>query len=115
MSGSFNLRYPWTTLTQPSSPFASIRVIRGQKISFLPPQPVLVVLHQSIGKRNHMTALKEEVVTLVQGLPDSTTLDDILAEIYFKAQVDTGLRELDEGKGIPHEVVEKRMSKWLAA
>ncbi len=62
-----------------------------------------------------MTALKEEVVTLVQGLPDSTTLDDILAEIYFKAQVDTGLRELDEGKGIPHEVVEKRMSKWLAA
>ena len=62
-----------------------------------------------------MTALKEEVVTLVQNLPDSTTLDDILAEIYFKSQVDEGLRELNDGKGIPHKIVEKRISKWLPA
>ena len=61
-----------------------------------------------------MNAVKEEVVSLIQDLPDSVTLDDILAGIYFKAQVDAGLRELDEGKGVPHEVVEKRMSKWLA-
>jgi predicted transcriptional regulator len=62
-----------------------------------------------------MTALKEEVMTLVERLPDSTTLDDILAEIYFKAQIDQGLRELDNGKGISHEAVEKRLSKWLPA
>ncbi len=62
-----------------------------------------------------MNALKDQVVSLVQELPASATLDDIFAEIYFKAQVDAGLRELDEGKGIPHEVVEKRMSKWLTA
>ena len=61
-----------------------------------------------------MSAVKEQVVNLVQELPDSATLDDIMAEIYFKAQVDAGLKELDEGKGIPHEQVEKRMSKWLA-
>jgi len=46
-------------------------------------------------------------------LPEDVTLDDILAEIYFKSQVDAGLKELDEGKGIPHAEVEKRMSKWL--
>jgi len=34
-------------------------------------------------------------------------------EIFFKAQVDAGRKELDEGQGIPHEDVEKRMSKWL--
>ncbi len=31
----------------------------------------------------------------------------------FKAQVDDGLRELDEGKGIPHMEVEQKLSKWL--
>ncbi len=41
------------------------------------------------------------------------SLDDIMAELYFKLQVDAGLKELDEGKGIPHEEVEKQMSKWL--
>ncbi len=61
-----------------------------------------------------MGPIKEQVLEMVKSLPEDVTLDDILAEIYFKAQVDVGLKELDEGKGIPHEEVEKRMSKWLA-
>ena len=36
-----------------------------------------------------------------------------IAELYFKEQIDAGLKELDEGKWIPHAEVEKRMSKWL--
>jgi predicted transcriptional regulator len=36
-----------------------------------------------------------------------------MEELYFKSHVDSGLKELDEGKGIPHEEVENRMSKWL--
>ena len=39
------------------------------------------------------------------------TVDDIMEELYLRLQVDAGLRELDEGKGISHEEVEKRMSK----
>lgn len=50
---------------------------------------------------------------MIQSLPDNVTIDDIMAELYFKLQVDAGLKELDDGKGIPHEKVEKRMSKWL--
>ncbi|MDO8141936.1 MAG: hypothetical protein Q6358_10595 [Candidatus Brocadiales bacterium] len=46
-------------------------------------------------------------------MPDNVTISDIMAELYFKLQVDAGLKELDEGKGIRHEEVEKRMSKWL--
>ena len=60
-----------------------------------------------------MSALKDSVVSMVKDMPDNTTLDDIMAELYFKAQVDSGLKELDEGKGIPHEEVETRMGKWL--
>ncbi len=58
--------------------------------------------------------VKEEVISLVRNLPEEVTVDDIMRELYFKIQVDKGLKELDEGKGIPHEEVEKRLSRWLS-
>ena len=60
-----------------------------------------------------MAEIKQQVIQIIQSLPDNVTLDDIMAALYFKLQVDAGLKEIDEGKGIPHEEVEKRMSKWL--
>lgn len=60
-----------------------------------------------------MANIKQEVVQLVQKLPESVTLDQIMAELYFKTQVDEGLKQLDDGKGILHEEVEKRLSRWL--
>lgn len=60
-----------------------------------------------------MAGVKQQVIEMIQGLPDEVSLDNIMAELYFKLQVDSGLKELDEGKSIPQEEVEKRMSKWL--
>lgn len=60
-----------------------------------------------------MSEIKQEVIQLIQALPETATLDDIMAELYFKMQVDAGLKELDEGKGILHEEAEKRMEQWL--
>lgn len=58
--------------------------------------------------------VKEQVIDFVRNLPDEVTVDDIMRELYFKIQVDKGLKELDEGKGIPHEEVERRLSRWLS-
>ena len=60
-----------------------------------------------------MASTKEKVIGMIRALPDDATLDDIMAELYFRAKVDAGLKELDEGQGIPHEQVEKRLAKWL--
>ncbi|PIV55257.1 hypothetical protein COY52_06685 [Candidatus Desantisbacteria bacterium CG_4_10_14_0_8_um_filter_48_22] len=60
-----------------------------------------------------MAKLKERVIKMIELLPDDVTVDQIMAELYFRLQVDAGLKELDEGKGIPHEKVEERMAKWL--
>jgi predicted transcriptional regulator len=60
-----------------------------------------------------MSEVKTAVIELVRQLPDTVTLDEIMGELYFKMQVDAGLQELDQGQGIPHEQVEKRLSKWL--
>jgi len=57
-----------------------------------------------------MAGVKQQVIQMIQSLPEEVSIDDIMAELYLKLQVDAGLRELDEGKGIPHEEVEK-MSK----
>ncbi len=60
-----------------------------------------------------MEEIKQQVIQLIQALPDGATIDGIMAELYFKKHVDAGLKELDEGKGIPHEEVAQRISKWL--
>ena len=61
-----------------------------------------------------MAVLKQQVIRMIETLPDDVTTDDILAEIYFKTQVDAGLEELGAGCSLSHEEVEQRMSKWLA-
>lgn len=74
------------------------------------------------GKRNqasntggdNMGAVKKQVIQMIQHLPNDVTIDDIFAELYFKLQVDAGLEELDEGRGIPHEEVKEHMSKWIS-
>jgi len=60
-----------------------------------------------------MPGIKQEIIQMIESLPEDVTVDDIIAELYFRLQVDAGLKELDEGKWIPHEDVEKRISKWL--
>ena len=60
-----------------------------------------------------MSAIKERVIKMIKVLPENVTVDDIMAELYFKQQVDSGLKELDEGKGVIHEDVERKMNKWL--
>lgn len=61
-----------------------------------------------------MTGVKQQVIQMIQSLPGNVTINDIMADLYFKLQVAAGLKELDEVKIISHEEVEKRMSKWLA-
>lgn len=60
-----------------------------------------------------MAMVKDQVIKMIQDMPEDVSVEDIMAELYFRYQVDEGLQQLDEGKGIPHEKVEKRMAKWL--
>jgi hypothetical protein len=37
-----------------------------------------------------------------------------MAELYFRLKVETGLKELDAGKGITQTVARDRLKKWLS-
>lgn len=58
-----------------------------------------------------MEAVKYKIIKLITEMPDDVSIDDVIEKLYFKIQVDSGLKELDEGKGILHNKVEERMSK----
>ena len=47
-----------------------------------------------------MSVIKEKVIKMIKVLPEDVTIDDIMAELYFKQQVDAGLKELEEGKDL---------------
>jgi hypothetical protein len=51
----------------------------------------------------------------IQELPEDSTWEDIQERINFIAGVRKGLRELDEGKGIPHEKVREEFREWLSS
>ena len=61
-----------------------------------------------------MVGVKQQVIDMIQRLPEDASLDDILEELYFRLKVDAGLRELDEGKGIEHAEVEARLAPWTS-
>jgi predicted transcriptional regulator len=57
---------------------------------------------------------KEIAIDLIHRLPDDGSLRQIAEEIRFIAGVREGLKELDEGEGVPLEEVEKRLPSWLS-
>jgi len=60
-----------------------------------------------------MAPIKERVIKVVESLPDEATLEDIMAELYFRLQIERGLQQLDEGKGLNHEQAKQQIGEWL--
>jgi hypothetical protein len=56
---------------------------------------------------------KEVAIHTLEELPENATWDDVQERINFVVGVRKGLRELDEGKGIPHDRVREEFAQWL--
>ena len=56
--------------------------------------------------------IKRNVIEMIRRLPDDASVEDIVAELYFRCKVDEGLRQLDAGEGIGHEEARRRLGKW---
>lgn len=56
---------------------------------------------------------KQIAIQTIQQLPDDATWDEIQERIRFVAGVRGALRELDEGKGIPHDQLREEFAEWL--
>ena len=59
--------------------------------------------------------IKDIAMETIRQLPEDATWEDIQERINFVAGVRKGLRELDEGKGIPHLRVKEEFAEWLTS
>jgi predicted transcriptional regulator len=55
---------------------------------------------------------KEQILAIIEELPDDCTLDDIEREIYFNKKIDRGLEDMAKGDTISDEEFEKEILNW---
>jgi predicted transcriptional regulator len=56
---------------------------------------------------------KEEVIKIIEELPNNVTLEDIIKELSVKAKIEKGLDQLNNGEYYSHEEVKEKFAKWL--
>lgn len=61
-----------------------------------------------------MQSAKQEVMELLKGLLDESTLEEIQYHLYVRQKVQRGIQDVEEGRIYTQEEVEKRMEKWVA-
>ena len=59
-----------------------------------------------------MDTAKEEVRRILESLPDDATLKDIQYRIYVRQAIAAGVRDIDQGRIVSQDEVERRMSRW---
>ncbi len=59
-----------------------------------------------------MSTAKEEVQRILAQIPDDASLEDIQYHIYVCQKIERGLKDVEEGRVLSQEEIERRMSKW---
>lgn len=59
-----------------------------------------------------MNSLKEQVIRLIQSLPDDTTLEQIQYALYVREHVERGIADIDAGRVVTHDEARRRIAEW---
>jgi predicted transcriptional regulator len=62
-----------------------------------------------------MSTAKQEVRSLLDQIPDDATFEDIQYHIYVREKIERGLKDVEVGRVVSEEEMERRMQKWLGA
>ena len=57
---------------------------------------------------------KEEVLRVIQQLPDDATIEDAIDQLCLLYKVEHGIEQADAGQKITQEEARRRMAHWLA-
>jgi hypothetical protein len=61
-----------------------------------------------------MSDIKEKIITAIRQLPADASYEDIMEIVLVQEKVARGLKQVDEGQGIPDEEMEKEFSQRQA-
>jgi hypothetical protein len=60
-----------------------------------------------------MSPAKQDVMTLLNNLPDDCSLEDIQYHLYVLEKVRKGLEVAEEQRTVDQQEAEQRLGKWL--
>ena len=60
-----------------------------------------------------MSPAKQQVITLLDSLPDDCSLDDIQYHLYVLTKIQKSEERIKAGGTLSHDDVKQRLSKWL--
>jgi len=60
-----------------------------------------------------MATAKQEVRKVLEALPEEASLEDIQYHLYVLQRIERGRRDVEEGRVMSQDEVERRMSRWL--
>lgn len=60
-----------------------------------------------------MATAKQDARKILDGLPEEASLEDIQYHLYVLQRLRRGREDVEAGRVIPHDEVEKRMARWL--
>jgi len=55
---------------------------------------------------------REKAIEAVKELPQEFNLEELMEKLVFVEKVEQGLKQLEEGKTVPHEQVKNRVKEW---
>ena len=58
------------------------------------------------------TMSKEEILKVIERLPENVTEADVIEELYFRLQVERGLKDATEGRVLGHAELKERIAQW---
>lgn len=68
---------------------------------------------ERIQSEKNMSPAKQQVISLLDSLPDDCSLDDIQYHLYVLTKVKNSEERIKAGGSLSQEDVKQRLSKWL--
>lgn len=59
-----------------------------------------------------MTKAKAEALEQIKNLPDDVSTGTSMEELFFKQQVERGLKDVAEGRVLTHNKLKERIKRW---
>jgi predicted transcriptional regulator len=58
-------------------------------------------------------ATKQDVLRIIEKMPEDASIVDIMYELYVHANIDAGLEDIRAGRLIAHDDVMQEFARWL--
>jgi hypothetical protein len=62
-----------------------------------------------------MATIKDEARKLIDALPDDCRWEDMLYRFHVRQRIEEGLRDIDEGRVIFQEELEREVETWFGS